>query len=940
MPVVEFRLLGPLEVIVDGVPIEIGPRKRRAVLALLLHELGRTVSTNRLVDLLWPDAPPAGARSTVKAHVSRIRSTLRQAGLASDDIDIVTSVDGYKSVTDPERVDLHQFRTMVRDAAADSNPITKSSKLRAALGLWRGPVLTDIADAAVRESLGTPSETLRLTTLEDRVEADLACGRHHVLVEELTGLVAAHPTRERLLCALMLALYRDDHPVEALDVCRRARDAAADQLGVDLGPSVRRLETAILRHDPSLAWNAPIDLALPPASPVPAQLPLATPTFVCRDHELAALDELLPDGAAPGGRTAVVTGMAGVGKTTLAVHWSRRVIDRFPDGQLYVDLRGFDPQRDPVEPARVLRQFLTALGEASASLPDDVDELTHRYRTLLSGRRTLIVLDNAYDEAQVRPLIPGGEGCIVIVTSRRDLTGLVARDGARPISLKIMTEEEAYALLAGRLGDRRLDAERAAAGRVLDRCAHLPLALAVVAARATIRPELTLAHVVGELDAAAGGLQAFASSDDASDVRAVFSWSYRLLSPDAALAFRLIGLHPGPETGLPAVASATALDEPTALAAVDELIGANMLVERAPGRYVMHDLLRAYASEILAARDQAETRDAAERLLDHYVHTAFSAGRVLHPFRPPIELAAPVRGAVVETFTEYDEAYRWVGVELAVVPNIVSFAFDAGFDTHVWQLVWSLMEYLHGQGLFSDWLSMQSIALRSAERIGDPKILAVTHRAQGRVLVQLNDFDRARDHLERAVEICREIGNHSGQAAAHQILGDLFMRANRLGESVGQFEAALAIYDAIGLKAPWTATLNNLAYLLGMRGEADRALEYGQRALASSRELGDRHAEAATVDTLALVHRQADDQTRAITLYTQAIELHRELGEPRYEAESQEGLGDAFEAAGDFAAALEAWSAALVLFEQSDLRAAEALRSRIKTRSISPVAAG
>jgi DNA-binding SARP family transcriptional activator len=568
---VEFGLLGAVEVRVGGRDLDVGHSRQRCVLAALLVDANRLVPVDVLVDRVWGEQVPHRARNAVAGYVSRLRQVL------PGEVSIIGRQGGYVLTVDPMSVDLHRFDHLVRRARVE--PDEAVVLLTEALGLWRGePFATSDTPwlATVRSAL----ETRRLAALLDRNDLVLEQGRHTELLAELDVTAEVFPLDERLAGQLMLALYRCGRQADALLRYERIRRRLADELGADPGPELRLLHRKILTAD----------LALPVSRAVPRQLPMPLRALAGRARELAALDAVLT-GRRP--MVAAVSGMAGVGKTVLAVHWAHRVAERFPDGQLHVNLRGFGPDETATTPGEALRTLLDALG---SRVPASVDAQGRQYRDVVADKRMLILLDNARDADQVRPLLPGSPGCLVLVTSRNRLTGLVAADGAHPVAVAPLSTEDSRDLLADRLGAARI-ADSAATDEIIMRCAGLPLALTVVAARVACTgfPLRVIAADLGE------GLDPFCDGDSATDVRAAFSWSYRALGPAAARLFRLLGLHPGQDIS---VENAAALfGAPRVRPLLAELTRAHLLVERRPGRYVLHDLLRAYAVELAQIHD-------------------------------------------------------------------------------------------------------------------------------------------------------------------------------------------------------------------------------------------------------------------------------------------------------------------------------------------------
>lgn len=482
----EFRLLGTIEVHTRGRPLKLGRRRERLLLGLLLLSPGRVVSSERLTGLLWDDDPPASAAASLRTHVSRLRSRLAPA----DGVRLVTRDGGYLVEAPHTAVDAHRFLGLAAGARTAADPAERARLNRAALTLWRGPLLADAASDRVRDLVGAELNEARMACLEQLIDAELELAGHARAVPEVTALVAEHPLHERFTTQLMIALYRSGRQVEALEAYTRLRDRLAGELGLDPSPRVEDLHTAILRHDPDL--SPPVSADVHP----PRQLPAALPAFAGRRPELAELDRHLKEGA-EGHAVAVtaVLGRAGIGKTALAVQWSHRVADGFPGGQLYLDLRGSEPA--PVDAGDALDGLLRALGVTPELIPPGLDARAALYRTRLADNRVLVVLDDARDSAQVRPLLPGAAGCMAVVTSRNALTGLVA-EGARPLRLDVLAAAEARELLAQRLGSGRLAAEPAAVDAIVARSGRLPLALAETAALAATRPDDPLAAFAGD----------------------------------------------------------------------------------------------------------------------------------------------------------------------------------------------------------------------------------------------------------------------------------------------------------------------------------------------------------------------------------------------------------------------------------------------------------
>lgn len=623
-----FAVLGPVRAWRGEHELDLGSPQQRSVLATLLLRRGHAVALAELLDAVWGEEQPPAAVSVLRTYVSRLRKVLEPDREADDPPRVVVSVgDGYLVRLPADSLDLAVFERRVAEAQrlrAAGRPSAAAELLRVALGGWQGAALAGLP-GPLAASEGSRLDEERLTALETWLDIEVDHGRHSEVIAELVSLTGRYPLREQLCRLLMLALYRSGRQAEALAAYRGARGTLVAELGIEPGTALRDLHDRILAADATLDPGPPgrtpqptePDSPVPPASPAvvhaahPAQLPADLPTFVGRCAELDRARALLPErGGAPA--TVVISaigGMAGIGKTTLAVHWAHEVADRFPDGQLYVNLRGFDPTGSLVTPDEAIRAFLGALGVPPMRIPSGLDAQTALYRSMLARRRMLVLLDNARDTDQARPLLPGSPGCLVIVTSRNRLTGLVAGEGAHPLTLDQLTPDEAHGLLARRLGTARPAAEPRAADEIITRCARLPLALAIVAAHAVAHPGFPLSAIAEELRDSHGSLDAFASGDDiTTDVRAVFSWSYKAVSAPVARMFHLLGLHSGPDISAPAAAALAGLPVRETRGLLVELTRAHLLTEHFPGRYTLHDLLRVYAAERVRAEETAEER--------------------------------------------------------------------------------------------------------------------------------------------------------------------------------------------------------------------------------------------------------------------------------------------------------------------------------------------
>ncbi|MFJ6198071.1 ATP-binding protein [Micromonospora sp. NPDC092111] len=665
---------------------------------------------------------------------------------------------------------------------------------------------------------------------------------------------------------------------------------------------------------------------------VPRQLPAAVRHFAGRSAQLATLTALLAEPAGPPGTVPISTigGTAGVGKTALAVHWAHQVADRFPDGQLYVNLRGFDPEAPALSPAEAVAGFLEALAVPPERIPVGLAAQAALYRSLLVGRRILVVLDNARDADQVRPLLPSSPGCLVLVTSRNQLPGLATTEGARPLFLGLLSPAEGRGLLSRRLGADRVAAEPDAVDRIVAAAAGLPLALAIVAARAATYPDFELARLADELTATRGALDAFDGGEASTDVRAVLSWSYRGLDPAAADLFRLLGTHPGPDVSVPAAASLAAVEPAEVRRPLADLTRANLLAEHTPGRYALHDLLRAYAAEQAVATDSApHRRDALHRLLDHYLHTACAADLLLHRHRDDIDLPAAHPGTTIAVPRDRDAAWAWLAAEHRALLAAIALAADGGLPTHAWQLAWSVNTYLDRVGAWQDQSRVQELALRAATAAGDRDGQARAHRNRAVACLRLGGYDEARDHLERSLRLYAELGDRVGGGRTELNLGILAERQGDHRRALDHAQRAHHLFETAGHAQGQANALNNIGWYHIQLGDYPRALDYCGRALARQQRTGNRYWEAHAWDSLGYAHHHLGRHRDAIDCYTHALALWREAGERYYEATTLTHLGDSHDVTGEPRPARDAWRRALDVLDRLGHPDAAQVRTRL-----------
>jgi DNA-binding SARP family transcriptional activator/tetratricopeptide (TPR) repeat protein len=893
----EFCLLGPLVVRSGGVALPVPRGRQRAVLAVLLLNAGRVVSVGEMAETLWGPAPLPSAPATVRNYVKRLRRVLGDA----DQARIVTRSPGYVIRVDPGELDVARFEVLLegaRHAARGGSWEAAADQARAAVALWRGEPLADVNSQALALREVPRLAELRLQAAELGIDAELRLGHHGVVIAELERMAAAHPLREHLHALLMLALYRDGRQAEALAAYRHARRVLVDELGAEPGAELRELHRQILTSGPVLAGPRSGQLTAGgarragPGPVVPRELPGPVPQFTGRAAELADLTAVLERAGAQQPRAlavAAIAGTAGVGKTALATQWAHQVADRFPDGQLYVNLHGYEPGQ-PMSAADALAGFLRSLGVAEQDVPAGTGERAARYRSLLAGRRMLIMIDNARDAEQVRPLLPGSPSCVAVVTSRDALAGLVARDGARRLDLGVLPADEAVGLLRALIGDR-VDAEPEVTVTLAGYCARLPLALRVAAERAAASPGVSLADIASELADQQARLDLLdAAGDRLTAVRAVFSWSVRHLDTESARAFRLLGLHPGPDFDDYAAAALTDTTIRRARWLMERLARAYLVQPAGQGRYGMHDLLRAYAADQAAAQDGEQERGAAlTRLFDHYLATAAVAARTLFPADPD-QPALPRRAGPVPPVTSPAAALAWLDGQRSTLVAVAAHAADHGWPGHAIGLAGTIFRYLD-VGYFTDAAAMHRHARRAAAQAGDRAAEAAALTMLGAADAARGRLSQATSHLDRAVALCRAHGDRSGEARA---LGNLGMADYCLGryvQAAACHRMALAIYLEAGDHAGEARELHALGVIDLRLGRYDQAAAHLRRSLALFRHGGHRSGEAHALGHLGELELRQGRYVAAIGLLRRSLELGREIGSRLCQARALTCLG-------------------------------------------------
>jgi len=1016
-PELEFGLLGPVAVRSAGVDVAIPRARERAVLAALLLNANRVVTVDALAEALWGDAIPPTARATVRNYVKRLRDTLGAAGRAR----IATQPPGYCLLVRDGELDVQVFEERLeaaRAAVRDGLWASAADQAQAALRLWRGEALAGAgSDQLTQREIPRLAE-MRLHALDLRLGAAIELGRQAEVIGELRRHVSTHPLHERFHALLMAALYRDGRQADALAAYQEAYRVLMDALGAGPGAELRELHRCILAgesvdglavaggasrvphsgggapggpavsalgtrgltaaggaaaraHDASPAAEAVVAAEIagavsglgpgpPSAGPVPRQLPAAVACFAGREAELAALSELAGlTGAGPRGRPQAlvilaIRGAAGVGKTALAVQWAHQAAGQFPDGQLHVNLRGYDPDQ-PAAPADALAGALRALGVPGPMIPDELEERSRLYRSQLAGRRVLVLLDNARDSDQVRPLLPGDAGCVAVVTSRDALAGLVITDGARRLDLDVLPLADAVAVLRSLIGPRA-DDEPAAATALAGLCARLPLALRIAAERAAARQPVPLAELAAEITA--DRLGSLDAGDARASVRAVFSWSFRQLPDAASTAFMLIGLHPGADLDAYAAAALTGISPGEARRVLSRLHEASLLQASGPGRYSLHDLLRAYARELAAARGSGGlSQTALTGLFSYYRGTAAAAMDTLLPAEARQRPRVP-RAAAGPELPGPAEARAWLDRERASLVAVVVHAAGHGWTGHASDLAGTLFRYLMQGSYLPEALTVYRHVLQAARRAGDLLAEARAQSGLGAIEATKGHLPAAAGHYRAALECYRQCGDRNGEARVRYNLGVTEIYQHDCASAARRFRAATAPFgdngdrpgtarglagltpDGTGPGAPGSqaeehlrralalfrdtkdqageaAALSGTGELCLLRGQLTEAARCFGQSLAIYRSVGHRTGAASQLHNLGVARLHQGEYQQAIGYLRQALALFRTVSYPYGEIEARQYLAEALDGAGQTAAARTELTVILQLAERA-----------------------
>lgn len=898
-----FRVLGATAVQVGADWVTPRGALQRTLLGMLLAHAGRPVSVDTLAEAMWgPQTIDPRVPARIQLHVHRLRALL-------DDPDRLRNDQGrYRLEVDRTELDAFEFEDLAaRALEEDRSPEQVIDLVQEALALWQGRPYEGVQSPEC-EAESDRLEQRRLDILEARLVAHVALNRQDQILTELTQLAQQHPMRERLQELLMVTLDRAGRRSDALQVYRDTHRALVEELGIDPGPRLRQVHERILAGD-----EEPSD---GDAAPTPAQLPPPPPLLLGREPDLARLDlETVPfpgeenqgpRPARPG--VVVVAGMPGAGKTALALRWAHEHMDDYPDGQLYCDLRGFSGE-EPLEPEEVLAMFLSSLGARPGSMPT-LQERQAMLRSLLARRRMLLVLDNAGSAEQVRPLLPGAAGCLVLVTTRRDLTGLSARDGAQHLTLDPLDPADSLSLLRRVAGEDAVIPE-ALWGDLAAACGHLPLALNIAAEQVRGRPEAEVVEFVRELSGDAHRLDSLEVDDDPrSDVRHVLSWSYRSLNAPAAAAFRAFGVLPGRTMDRHGVAALTGQDERQARRSLVELARAHLVEERGAGVYGQHDLLAAYSDELARAEINEEGWTSARRALVAYYTAATVAIR--DQLARDWEYPRAQLPDLPEVPPLVDEAAitAWIARES---PNVLAALREASHDQDplVVHTCFVLGNELNRREEYVDALSLYRIGSQAARRLGHSEDQGTMELGLAWILYSSGDLDGAVPYLERGLDLAAEAGDTHGRAAALNNLGNLRADQGRYDEALEHLEESIAMIRELGDELSTAIARANAVSIRVSRGDFDKALSQGHELLTHAREQEMAIVETSLLGSLAKTHLGLGDPERSLHLSRQAREAARQHGQRSREARAACVMGDATLALGDTAAAVGLFQEAL-----------------------------
>jgi DNA-binding SARP family transcriptional activator len=950
-------VLGPVQVWRRGTEVDLGTRQQRLILGLLLANAGQPVGLGDIVEVLWGQEPPRSAVNVVHRYVGALRR-LFEPGLPARSTGrwLVGGAAGYRMQVDADELDLLRLRALAEQARADEGAGRLAEAMSAyeeALALWRGPC-GGATELGANDHLAFGAVDHECADLaREATSLALRLDRARAVVPVLRRVAEHRPWDEALQAQLLLALAADGQQAEGIALYQNVRRRLADELGVDPGAELRAAYQLVLRQ--SAAGSAAPEAAGPRAAApypgstritrpssltevLPAQLPADLPYFTGRDEAQRRTLSLVNGHALTQASMPVlaIDGIPGIGKTSLAIHLAHQLADAYPDGQLYVDLQGFDPGQSVLNPAEALQGFLNALGVPDADIPASHHARSGLYRSVLSGRRILVVLDNAHSVEQVRPLLPGAPGCLVLVTSRKRLTGLATAHGAHLMTLDVLSPEDARTFLVSRIGAARTAADPAALAEIVERCGRLPLALAVVAGRALAHPDHSMTAIAGELRDAQGSLDGF--SDMGHDIRTIFSWSYLMLGDRAAWMGRLLSLTCGPDITIPAAASLAGVSPAEARMLVGELVRTGLLSEHAPGRFTTHDLIRDYAQELVRQHESEQARaQAYARLVNHYQQTAYAAATLLSPslaLEPPKALEGVVAGRLADV----TDAVAWLNADRHVLKALVNRQLDDGDPAAAWHLVLSLQTFYQREGWWYDWATVTRACRQAVSTAGDDVGRAHMARSLAGAEHVLGDNDSAARYLQEALGLFTALGHRPEQALVQRNLGQVSFAQQAYPESVVWYERALRLFETLGDLSNQVAVLCCLADAHAGLGRYDTSAELVRRALPIAEALGELNGQGMCHETLAKAERARGNLSASRAGYEQAAQLYRRIGWRMNSVDCLRQLGDTALALGDRAGARAAWQEALDLLRHLRVPQVAEIEDRLRRLEQTPAA--
>jgi DNA-binding SARP family transcriptional activator/tetratricopeptide (TPR) repeat protein len=943
---VEFRILGPVELWANGQRHDLGSPKERCVLSILLWRLGEPISTDALVDLVWGGNPPDRALTSLYAYVSRLRKVLKRA--TGEDRAWLRRRSGYYALdADLGTVDLHQFRELrgqARAAVDHDDDARAAVLLHEAEKLWRGTPLAGLSGTwaeRVRKRL----EEERLGVIRDRIKTELRLGRHAVLVGEISELAVQHPFDQELVEHLMVVLYRCGRQAEALETYRRTHHHLVSEVGSEPRSSLRALHQRMLAGDPAL------DQALAPAvrrEARPNSLPRDIPHFTGRAAELDELFGLIDAESGHGAVTVVaINGMTGVGKSTLAIHAAHLLGDRYPD-RFYLHLHTHDPIEDPIDPAAGLGTLLRTLGVPPEGIPGTLEERATLWRTRLANRRALILLDDADDPDQIRPLLPGSPGCLVLITCRRRMIGL---PGVFWLSLGTMQQDEAVSLFACIVGAERAY-DHAAIAEVVRMCGYLPLAIQLAGGRLRHHPGWSITDLASRFSGGQHRLSEISGWDH--EIASSLELSYRYLMSAHKKLFRQLALHPGTEFSVHAAAAAGNVSLAATEQALDSLLDHYLLEERGPGRYAFHDLIREYAYALSLREDsEPDRRRAVHQMLDYYLCLVDRADRLVYPFHRRVDVQLNNIPANMPPLSNRDDSRKSVEIERANILRVMHYAARQGWPTHAALMPHVLVKFLDTWGFWEDAAIALRLAVRTwreasdstgearaltelcfilgrtggyvealecadhalsifraqGDRVGEAEI----RDCKGLILWQSSRYHEALTCHDEALATWRSINDRHGEADALSHGAIPLWHTSRYGDALKRFHQALALYREIGDIQGEGNSLNNIAEIQQHLGYYDEALDHYQQALIILRDIGNRQREAIMSNNIGNLCQRAGRYDESLKHYRKALSIYRDIGDRRCEADALNNIGAAFRRAGHHGEALIDHQKALVL---------------------------